>query len=57
MKRPARESTFSGESEYDGYSRRDRHDFIVGTAQIRKKELDEDAAMTPVEFKDDKAAG
>lgn len=50
-------SAFSAEPGYDGYSRRDRHDFIVGTAQIRKKDLDEDVAVTPVEYKEDKAAG
>jgi len=47
-------SVSAGEPEYDGFSRRDRHHVVVGTAHIKKEDhIDEPAAHS----KENKAAG
>jgi hypothetical protein len=47
-------SVSAGEPEYDGFSRRDRHHVVVGTAHIKKEDhIDEVAARR----KENKAAG
>lgn len=47
-------SVSAGEPEYDGFSRRDRHHVVVGTAHIKK----EDHIDEPAEHrKENKAAG
>jgi len=48
-------SVSAGEPEYDGFSRRDRHHVVVGTAHIKKEDhIDEVAAARR---EDSKAAG
>jgi len=37
-------STSAGEAEYDGYSRRDRHHVVVGTAYIKDEDHIEETA-------------
>jgi hypothetical protein len=47
-------SVSAGEPEYDGFSRRDRHHVVVGTAHIKKEDhIDEPASA----HKENKAAG
>jgi len=47
-------SVSAGEPEYDGFSRRDRHHVVVGTAHIKKEDhIEEPAAHR----KENKAAG
>ena len=47
-------SVSAGEPEYDGFSRRDRHHVVVGTAHIKKEDhIDEVAEHR----KENKAAG
>ncbi len=41
-----------GEPEYDGFSRRDRHHVVVGTAYIKKEDHIEEPSMTAVEYKE-----
>lgn len=40
-----------GEAEYDGFSRRDRHHVVVGTAHIKKEDHIEEPSKTAVENK------
>lgn len=50
-------SEASGNPEYDGYSRRDRHHVKDRKAQVKEEAHEEEFTMTAVEFKPDKAAG
>jgi len=49
-------SVSAGEPEYDGFSRRDRHHVVVGTAHIKKEDHIEEAA-TARRKDSNKAAG
>jgi hypothetical protein len=44
-------SQSKGEPEYDGFSRRDRHHVVVGTAYIKKEDHIDDLSKTAVENK------
>jgi len=48
-------SVSAGEPEYDGFSRRDRHHVVVGTAHIKKEDHVDEVAAARRE--DSKAAG
>jgi len=48
-------SVSAGEPEYDGFSRRDRHHVVVGTAHIKKEDHVDEVGATRRE--DSKAAG
>ena len=50
-------SKSAGEPEYDGYSRRDRHHVIVGTAHIKEADKVAEPSMSEVEYKQGKSAG
>lgn len=49
-------SKSAGEPEYDGYSRRDRHHVIVGTAHIKEADQAAEPSMSEVEYKQGKSA-
>ena len=49
-------SVSAGEPEYDGFSRRDRHHVVVGTAHIKKEDHVDGPIMTPVPYKKGQAA-
>ena len=42
-------SQSKGEAEYDGFSRRDRHHVVVGTAYIKKEDHIDEPSKTAVE--------
>jgi len=50
-------STSAGDPEYDGYSRRDRHHVVVGTAYIKDEDHIEETATTARPQKQGPAAG
>jgi len=50
-------STSAGEPEYDGYSRRDRHHVVVGTAYIKDEDHIEEAGAAERQQKRGPAAG
>jgi hypothetical protein len=49
-------SVSAGEPEYDGFSRRDRHHVVVGTAHIKKEDHIDQPTMTSIPHKKDRAA-
>jgi hypothetical protein len=49
-------SVSAGEPEYDGFSRRDRHHVVVGTAHIKKEDHVDEPRMAPVPYKKGQAA-
>jgi hypothetical protein len=50
-------SVSAGEPEYDGFSRRDRHHVVVGTAHIKKEDHVEEAAKPAAGQQKGSAAG
>ena len=49
-------SVSAGEPEYDGFSRRDRHHVVVGTAHIKKEDHVDEPAMTSIDYDKGQAA-
>lgn len=50
-------SVSAGETEYDGFSRRDRHHVVVGTAHIKKEDHIDEPAIKSSDYEKGKAAG
>jgi hypothetical protein len=50
-------SVSAGEPEYDGFSRRDRHHVVVGTAYIKKEDHVDEAVKPAAGHKEGSASG